>query len=351
MSSQFSISENPPWDQVGWLILDAPSFLANVEKAGAADALLDLRSPLLEKVWRGLEGDLRRLGCRGYLSGKPLFGPFDPSEPEGWEKVLAPPFPASRLEDALRAGFTVVVGHSSEAIILSNAAQSLERRCPVLIRLRNPDLMADPGQTSFLTILEIFPQRPMLELAGFFFDQPFATRQDCDTFSRAVARCLGETRALCFIGGESGPQLQRLLSRKCLGPRLLGLSETAGGEVCQATLTLEAWGIPLEARERKLLIGVEIGHARGIPRKAALQLFVEGIPARIVRVEDWRLIIEIVDRPDVPPPWRVLLLGASTVAGTAGPISSVVPGDWPAESLWPMLESLSLDLPLLFRSA
>lgn len=330
-----------PWDRPAWLTLDGPTLLANVERAGAAEAYLDLRSPLLEKAWRRLEEDLRRRGCRGYLAARPLFPPFDPREPDGWDRVLAPPCPAAGLEEGLRAGFTLTVGHVSEAIILSNAAQALDRRCGVLVRLRHPDLMADPGPTGALSVLEVLPRLPMLEMVGFFLDQPFETRQQCDSFARALTRTLGDHRTLEAVGGEGGPLPARLQARRVIGARVLGLGEEPG-EPWPATLSLEGWGVPLAARESGLTVGIDLGFAHGLPRQPGTTVFVEHHPALVVAVEERRTVLRMEARPTLPSPWRVLLLGGAGAGGV------VAPSDWPGEGLLPMLEGLARDCPLYF---
>ncbi|RCK78581.1 MAG: hypothetical protein OZSIB_1303 [Candidatus Ozemobacter sibiricus] len=315
-------SPTPPWDRPAWVTFDPPSVLANLERLAPGEAVLDLRSLLLERIWRQLEEEFRRRGCRGYLAERPLFSPFQSGEPEGWEKFLAPAYPADRLEGGLRAGFSLVVGHLSEAIILSNMAQAFDRRCRVLVRVRHPDLMADAGPTGVLSILELLPQLPLLELAGFFFDQPFATRQECETFGRALTRCLGETGCLMALTRAEGPWPNRLQPRRVIGTELLGVASEQAVPLT-ATLTLEAWGVPLTSREASVRLAVDLGTAHGLPPRLPAIVYVEHQPARVVRLEERRLVLEMASRPPAPSPWRVLLLGGTDGGGV------VAPADWP----------------------
>ncbi len=337
-------SPTPPWDRPAWVTFDPPSVLANLDRLAPSGAVLDLRSPLLQAVWRRLEEDFRRRGCRGYLADRPLFRPFQGDEPEGWDKILAPSFPADRLEGGLRAGFSLVVGHLSEAIILSNTAQALDRRCRILVRVRHPDVMADPGPTGVLSILELLPQLPLLELAGFFFDQPFTTRLECDTFGRALTRCLGETGPLTALTLADGPWPARLQACRVIGSELLGVA-AGRSEPLSATLTLEAWGVPLTAREYGLTVAVDLGTAHGLPPRLPTTVFVDHQPARLARVEERRLVLEMTSRPPGPSPWRVLLLGGTGGGGV------VAPADWPDGLPLGLVEAVLRTWPECFAAA
>ncbi|HOY67777.1 MAG TPA: hypothetical protein PLP29_12890 [Candidatus Ozemobacteraceae bacterium] len=334
----------PPWDAPCWLVLDQPALLGNVPAAEGRDWVADLRSPILARSWRQVAPELKRRGGWGYISrGFRLTGPAAVAE-EGWIRLLAPPASSGSIAEAVRNGFHVTVGQTSEAIVASNAAQACNRRVSLLIRVRSGELMADPGPTGCMSLLEALPGLAAVDIAGFWLDEPFGGRQECDLFMRAAGRLLGDIRALVILGAGAGPVPARLKSVPQIGRELFGYAkQTIEPMGLTATLTLEGWAYPLRTRGRGLLAGVDLGAAHGLPRQARGQVVIGGESGRIVAIEERRLIIELARRPAVGTPWRALLLGSHD--------TQTVPADeWPDhEELTAGLDRLARECPLYIR--
>ncbi|HEY9071657.1 MAG TPA: hypothetical protein VIV61_15455, partial [Candidatus Ozemobacteraceae bacterium] len=288
----------PPWDAPCWLVLDQPALLGNVPATDGADWTVDLRSPLLARAWRLLAPEMKRRGGWGYLSrGFRLTGPAAVAE-EGWVRLLAPPASSGSIAEAVRNGFFVTIGQISEAIVASNAAQACNRRVSLLLRVRSGELMADPGPTGCMSMLEALPGLAAVDVVGFWLDEPFGGRQECDLFMRAVGRLLGDIRSLVLLGAGAGPVPARMKPVPQVGRELFGYAKKAAGQTGgTATLTLEGWAYPLRTRGHGLLAGVDLGAVHGLPRQARGQVVVSGESGRIVAIEDRRLVIELARRP------------------------------------------------------
>ncbi|MFZ2959302.1 MAG: hypothetical protein WA705_20640 [Candidatus Ozemobacteraceae bacterium] len=326
------------WDGLGVAVLDAPALLGNLEKKLSADALIDLRSPLLSDLAGLLCPEWMRRGVSGYLIGSGFPGPNSPQA--GFRGHLLPPFDTEQLREAVRNGIVPVLGHTGEAIFASNEAQALGFSHPVMIRLRSGDLLIDAGPTGPMPLLEMIPGLPMIEPIGFLLDEPFTGRAQCDQLSRALSRLLPEARGLSLIGGGNGPLPQRLTALPVIDDRILGLSPSDGSMT--ATLTIRVWGLPTAARENSFLVAVDLGSRDGIPAAARPQLLVAGEAGRVVEVGERRLLVELSERPVLPSPWPVTLLGS---AGAA----TVSPAEWPENGLYEWIWRLRRRIPFFLR--
>jgi len=334
----------PPWDAPCWLTLDLPALLENVPASGAMEWAVDLRSPILARAWRHIAPELKRRAAWGYASrGFRLTGGDAVSE-EGWIRVLAPPASAGAIAEAVRNGFTVTIGQTSEAIVASNAAQAYGRRSPILIRVRTGELMADPGSTGCVSMLEAIPGLAALDVAGFWLDDPFTNRQECDQFMRAVGRLLGDVRSLLLVGAGTGPVPPRMKPVALVGRELFGYSrKPLSPAIVTATLTLEAWAYPFRTRGRNMLVGIDIGSLHGISREARPPVIVGSEIGRVIAVEERRIVVELAQRPASGGPWRALLMGSHDT-------QTVSVEEWPDHAgLLSALEHLGRDYPLFVR--
>lgn len=330
----------PAWDSPGAIILDGPALLGNLDRCQPADAVFDARRPLLAATSELFLGELLRRGIAGMIVSWPV--PRLVGLPKGFRAVLAPPFDSGMLREAVRRGVSPVLGHQGEAILASNEAQAVGRPLPVFLRVRGGDLMADSGPTGVLSLLELLPSLPMLELVGLFLDEPFSGRMQCDALDRAMARFLPETRGVMLVGGKGGAQPVRGRTVTLIDQKILGCDTT--DELFTATLTIRMWGFPVAARESSFQVGVDLGTRHGIPRESRPHVLVAGEHGRVVAVQEHRMLIELPQRPESPSPWIVTLLGSS---GTA----VVAPGEWPEQSVPGMVESWRKLLPLWVRPA
>ncbi|HNW36223.1 MAG TPA: hypothetical protein PKM25_14890 [Candidatus Ozemobacteraceae bacterium] len=334
----------PPWDAPCWVTLDMPALLSNVPAPGAGEWALDLRSPVLARSWKHIAPELKRRAAWGYISrGFRLSGPDAVAE-EGWTRVLAPPASSGGIAEAVRNGFTVTVGQISEAIVASNAAQAHRRRAPLLLRVRTGELMADPGPTGCISLLEALPGLAAIDTAGFWLDEPFGSRQECDQFMRAVSRLLGDVRAMLVIGAGAGPVPSRMKPVALVGRELFGYAKTGSSPtLATATLSLEGWAYPVRTRGRGIVAGVDIGTIHGIPPDVHASVIVGSETGRIAAVEERRMLIELPQRPASGAPWRALLLGSQDT-------NTVSAEEWPdPAALLAALELLARDCPLYVR--
>jgi len=334
----------PPWDAPCWITLDMPALLSNVPAAGEGDWALDLRSPILARSWRLIAPELKRRAAWGYISrGFRLYGSDSVAE-EGWARVLAPPASSGGIAEAVRNGFMVTVGQTSEAIVASNAAQAHRRRAPLLIRVRSGELMADPGPSGCISLLEALPGLAAIDVAGFWLDDPFPGRQECDQFMRAVSRILGDVRSMIVVGTGTGPVPARIRPVALVGRELFGYAKKASSpSLVTATLSLEGWAYPVRTRGRGILVGVDIGNIHGVPRDVHASVIVGSEIGRIAAVEERRTIIELSQRPASGAPWRTLLLGSQDT-------NTVSAEEWPDHAeLLGALEQIARDCPLYIR--
>jgi hypothetical protein len=239
-------------------------------------------------------------------------GAIVPDDPFWW--IQPHPCSTARLVEVIRAGGAVVVGHTAEAILASNEGQAVDRAIPLWLRVRSGDLMADPGPTGILTLLEGFPRLARVELQGFFLDLPFPNRVVCDHFARAVERLWpGGSRLPCLIASGLQAGLGPLPPR-AVGVRVIG-SEVVGWQVGQgmtATVSLEGWGVPLVADVDGVQVGVDLGAVHGWSADDRGATVAVGNEIGMVQsVQDHRLVIKVPSRPCGPAPWRTLLFGRS----------------------------------------
>lgn len=334
----------PPWDAPCWLTLDLPALLGNVPSFGSIDWALDLRSPILARTWRHIAPELKRRGAWGYVSrGFRLTG-SDAVAEEGWIRVLAPPTSSGGIAEAVRNGFTITVGQTSEAIVASNAAQAYGRRAPLLIRVRTGELMADPGPTGCISMLEAIPGLASVDVTGFWLDDPFVSRQECDQFMRAVGRLLGDVRSMLIIGTGTGPVPPRMKPVALVGRELFGYSKkNLSPSIVTATLSLEGWAYAFRTRGRGILVGIDLGTLHGIPRDAHPPVIVGSEIGRVIAVEERRTVVELSQRPASGGPWRSLLMGNHDT-------HTVSTEEWPDHAgLLSALEQLARDYPVYIR--
>lgn len=329
----------PPWDQPAWAIIDLKALFANLDKLEPIGQIIDLRSSLMSVLAPHILPDLKRRGLSGFFTNT-ITKPMENREfLEGWTGFLLPPFNSGRLIYATRLGFIPVLGQIPEAIYVSNDAQSVNRSAGIFLRIRSDDLLADQGPNSLLSLLETIPTLPRLELAGFYCDQPFSTRQKCDSFSRALNRTHPHARGLKMISRTTGAHLPKLECSTQIGTEIFGL-DTAG--TMNSTLSIQAWGVPMISEERKLLLMIDLGTMQGLPDEPGKPVTVENIPGILIRTEEWRALIEIPERPARPSPW-VVTLSPSTTALEAEK------GAWSKKDLEQLAFRLAPNLPLYLR--
>jgi len=328
----------PPWDQPCWLILNVDAFLGNLDNMQPRDAFLDLRSNLLERIASHLLPDLKRYGLKGFLTNK-LSRKIDREFREGWWGILVPPFSSGEMIEAIRCGFTPVLGHVSEAIQLSNTAQSLGKPQPMLIRVRDPDLMADQGQTSVLAILEIVSTLPMVEMKGFFLEGDYSAKHKFDSFLKAIVRHFPDISGLVFLGSEGKSLPRKVNFFRVIGTNPVGFQPTGN---ISATLTFQGWGIPISARNDSIRVSIDIGKKGGTFFSHRPKVLVENLVGTVLDLEDHRIIVEIQQRPVLPSPWIVTFMGLYQGMN----LSSL---DWQADEIEITLEAVGRKFPIFLQ--
>lgn len=329
----------PPWDQPYWIIIDGPSLLANLSSTiSSSEAVIDLRGSFLRRVSAYFYSDFKRAGMLGFLTNtcfqlveiKKLFS-------EGWVGYFAPPFTSGALDAASRHGVIPIIGHTAEAIFLSNVAQSHGKVLPLLVRLRGRNLVVDAGKTGFFPLLEMLVLLPKLEVAGFFLDEPFSSRHECDDFTSALSRSPCTHRASTIIGGENGPLPVRYRKFRKIGEEILGYRSFKPNVT--ATLTIQAWGVPVSTNGPKINVSIDLGNRSGFFGVKDQLAFVEEVPAIFLFSEENRAVFQVSERPDKPSPWKVTILGSDGA-------HVVSPSDWQIPQIESFLAIMGSDCPL-----
>lgn len=334
--------KTPPWDSPCWLEIDLNTLLANLEKSLSVNSTIDIGSVFLEKAMIRAEPEFIRLGVKGIISRTILTDEMGKPFQSALHAIYAPPLNHSRLQTAIRNGYSVVLGSVSEAILVSNIAQSSETTVGVLLRLRSSDVTIDSGSTGILSMLEIIGQLPLIRLTGFMPDRPFECVQDAEGFMRALNRLVPENRNYDYYAPGDWMVPKQLSQQRIIGPAILGL-HSYDGHNFPAAVSLEAWGCPAGISDEKVITMVELGCVNGFSEDSSADVFVEESESKILKVSERYMLIETLTRPTRPAPWRVHLAGL--VRG-----NSVQASNWECSRFDLVMENLGRQFPVFIRN-
>lgn len=300
----------PPWDCPAWVLIRLKEAISNASLISDFNPVLDLSCNLLEKAFLADQERFIKTGISGIAAAEPHKGLRTELYPESFLTLLSPPFRSGCLAEIPGTNLMPVIGRTSEAIIVSNVAQAADQTIRVMVLLRSTDFAADASSTGPISILELLPQLPNLQMAGFFLGFAFSRDRELEKLSRAISRLpFPDPADLLVVGSNPGRLGEAFKPRKLVGAELFGLGDPQEDCSFSAALSIQAWAYPAGAASGKTVAVVETGLEDGFCREENCRIQIEGFSARMIDCTRKQMHFIMDERPPMPPPWRALLAG------------------------------------------
>lgn len=279
-----------------WIKLNYNSFLANFQQNVKIAPLLDISLPLIKSVWFELEEDLIRLGLKGVIDSSAEF--LVRIEPI-LIKILKHDFRHENHGYA-QAGIIPVISTYSECLALSNLAQSLEQRMPLMILVRGSNTLSF-DRDSIDELCARIPNLPMIDLHGLFF-----------RFSPDKNSIIRWKRLLYDAGAVSNILISPLNKLEQGNLDILPCSlwenfaldeETVGSFPIEIGFS----AFPVKSDKSGCIFQADIGRRNGLPRNFPAQI--SGFDAEVLFVEDDFCELRVKEHIETPYPVSGYLTG------------------------------------------
>jgi hypothetical protein len=263
---EFSPSKNYP----GWVYVSLDVMRKNLLSI-AKDSVLDISLPPISKSWPYLEDDILKSGFSKVASAKPEDLTRVSSQ---FERILLPGLNPSRLGYAIE-GLIPVLSNHSEALALSNLAQTNDCRLKYLLRVRTLENSFVTGDLSAFADLDRLSSLPMIDLAGALLETSVDENR-LKAFARDLRGLSPLSEPIIFQANVETTitGLPRLVDFE-----MAGLSE----KVAPLAFSAGFWAFPVSTDRNETIFRSDLGKANGLPDN--FPVTIDNKEARVLKVD------------------------------------------------------------------
>lgn len=343
-----------PWNKPAWLVIHKEVLLNNISKFFTnKHFILDASSNIIKTIMLKLHSDIQKLGCNKILlefnkefihkiSNITSYHTF------AWTLFILPYFELSYVPDIIKLNAIPIINHISEAIIISNYAQSLETDCAVLINLRSDSVYADAGLTSALSILELLPTLPNIKLGGFYCQNTTSASLIYKLLDRELQRYYNTSLAnanLHLISSISN-NFSELSNNfydsyflKTVGLEVLGIEQKSYfnsksnnfsnnsfnaiknnynenlnfSNLTSLAFSVLCWAYPINFADNGVIVQLDLGIKDFFYPQLGSKVIVESCIGKIINIFHDKTIIFLNSIPQVSTPWKCQIVGTQNI--------------------------------------
>lgn len=273
-----------------WLTVDLEVLLNNL--IHGHKEILDLSSPILQRIWHELSLPLRQIGVN-MVAAKDVATLA--RVPADFTRILLPGASPGSIGGA-NLGIIPVLDDFASVLALSNQAQSAECRYPFLLRVRTLEACFSTPDLGLKEILARLDTVSMVDLVGLMLEYPC---QPADLSQlKLLLSAFSKTPMLI---GEQFQAPMNLFSWNILG---------IGAEVLPTPFQAEFWAYPFTRQGNEILFRCDLGKAQGLPDNFPAKI--EGNDARVVETDLYFSILAVsANELELPARCRGCLVGGS----------------------------------------